>query len=109
MNYLDLLPLEIKEEINNMVEKLYQTEHRENYRKVVQEINFLWLYALWAAGFNNNNLIENIYNNNFKFNMDNDKFKKLITLTKEIDYIIFIKPSFIKNIRHKHQTKQKLY
>lgn len=109
MNYLDLLPLELQEEIYKIVEQLHQKDSRENFKAVTEELNFLWLYALWAAGFNNNNLIENIYNKNFKFNMDNDKFKKLIVITKEIDYITFIKPSFLRLIKYKHQTTQKIY
>ena len=109
MNYLDLLPLELKENIYNIVEQLHQNENREKFKYVLEEIDFLWLYALWCAGFNNNNLIENIYNNNFTFNINNDKFKKLIIITKEIDYINFIKPSFLRNIRYKHQTTQKIY
>ena len=109
MNYLDLLPLELQEEIFKTVEQLYQKDSREKFKTVTEELNFLWLYSLWAAGFNNNNLIENIYNKNFKFNMDNDKFKKLIVITKEIEYIPFVKPSFIKTIKDKYQTKKKIY
>ena len=104
MNYLDLLPLELQTNIMEIVENKYKNEQREKFKDVVEEINSLWLYSLWAAGFNNNNLIDNIYNKNFKFNIGNDKFKKLIPITREINYITFIKPSFIKYIKDKYQT-----
>ena len=109
MIYLDLLPKEINDLIYNNVEKLYQIENKERFKCIIEEIDNLWLYSLWAAGFKNNNLIDNIYHKNFKFNMNNDKFKKLIIVTKNIDYINFIKPSFIKHIKCKSQTTPKQY
>tara|TARA_B100001094_G_C17879482_1_gene646174 strand:+ start:121 stop:450 length:330 start_codon:yes stop_codon:yes gene_type:complete len=98
-NYLDLLPEELLEIIDNMVLNLYKQDHYQKISLINRELNMLWLYSLWCAGFNNNNLIENIYLENFKFNESNTIFTNLINITKYNKIIPFIKPSLLKYLK----------
>ena len=102
ITYLDLLPEEIIEIIDDMVINLYKQEHIIKQNLINKEINTLWLYTLWGAGFKNDNLINNIYSDNFCFNNSNNQFLNLINIVKYSQILTYIKPSMIKHIKYRY-------
>lgn len=100
--YLDLLPREVLDIIEVMVYEMYKLEHKICQSNINKEINMLWLYVLWNAGFNNNNLINNIYLDNFRFNYNNRNFEHLVHIVKYSDKLNYIRPSLLKHIKYKY-------
>ena len=79
ITYLDLLPNDILDIIENNVIILYREDHKEKLKKLHIEFNSFWLIALWGAGFGKNNVVKNLYSST-------EENQRL--LVKEYDYFI---------------------
>lgn len=101
MNYLDILPNELLEHINNFVLLLYQNDHRNKFKFVVNELNDQWLWVLWNADIY-------VSSNNF-YNIlpfESERKKKIIKYMKTQDNMRYIKPSLIFKTQYLKELKE---
>ena len=61
VTYLDLLPNDILDIINDMLEKMYFDEHKSRLNDIHCELDSLWLIALWGAGYKPHNIVNQLY------------------------------------------------
>ena len=88
--YLDLLPLEILEHIDNINLLSYQSEHKSKMKAVFKEIDMMWIYSLWNCGYRISNFLTDK-----KHLLPKDEYNELIVNIKNNDSLIYIKPSFV--------------
>ena len=93
-NYLDILPYDIKEYIDELVLKLYLEEHKIKFIPVLKEFDCMWLFVLWGSSMFYNYQPINIKNYEIGSN-------KVVNYLKEIGRLKYIKPSIMRYI-HKH-------
>ena len=97
--YLDLLPYEILNIIEKMVNELYLQEHRKRMYDLNIEFSSFWLIALWGTGFGKNNVVKNLYAST-KTNQVSivKEYNYFIEYLKESNILSFPKPKTINYI-----------
>lgn len=77
--YLDLLPNDVLNIIENKVLEMFLDEHKKKMKDLHIELSSFWLIALWGAGFGKNNVVKNLYSSSKEHQH---------MLVKEYDYFI---------------------